>query len=253
MTSQIRGMTQATRNANDGVRWPKRPRVHCRARATSCNVSANWPYNRRTRRTRRATARRCKPRSQLNSELNRIATTTSFNGQAAGRYHGHGQLPGRRRCQPADFRQRRKLTNTYGNNRIENDAVAAATTTTVAQQSNHDQRQARLGHLYYGHRDAVGPPVLADTAKSIAAASIKNLGHRRDGDSQNGSQPGTGRRSVLVPDVSDNDGTRTCHVSFDVGGSAARQPTSRPASRHQCANGKTGVTTSTIRKLAVSS
>jgi flagellin len=57
MNAQIRGMNQASRNANDGV-----SKAQTAEGATSCNVSANWRCNRRIPPTRPVTARRCRPK-----------------------------------------------------------------------------------------------------------------------------------------------------------------------------------------------
>jgi flagellin len=81
MTSQVRGLDQAIRNANDGVSMiqtaegalQESTNILQRMRELSVQ-SANGIYNDADRQTLNAEAQ------QLKSELDRIADTTSFNG-----------------------------------------------------------------------------------------------------------------------------------------------------------------------------
>ncbi|MDQ2819357.1 MAG: flagellin, partial [Pseudomonadota bacterium] len=83
MSSQIRGMTQATRNANDGVSLAQTAEgalassgdilQRVRELAVQSSNATNSSSDRQALQTEVG---------QLGSELNRIAQTTSFNGQA---------------------------------------------------------------------------------------------------------------------------------------------------------------------------
>lgn len=83
MTSQINGMTQATRNANDGVSMSQTAEgalsssgdilQRIRQLAVQSSNATNSSSDRQALQTEVG---------QLNSELNRIATTTTFNGQS---------------------------------------------------------------------------------------------------------------------------------------------------------------------------
>lgn len=83
MTSQINGMTQATRNANDGVSMSQTAEgalsssgdilQRIRELAVQSSNATNSSSDRQALQTEVG---------QLNSELNRIATTTTFNGQS---------------------------------------------------------------------------------------------------------------------------------------------------------------------------
>ena len=83
MTSQIRGLDQAVRNANDGVSMiqtaegalQESTNILQRMRELSVQ-SANGIYNDSDRQTLNAEVQ------QLKTELDRIATTTSFNGRS---------------------------------------------------------------------------------------------------------------------------------------------------------------------------
>ena len=127
MTSQIRGMTQATRNANDGVSLAQTAEgalassgdilQRIRELAVQSSNATNSSSDRQALQTEV---------TQLNSELNRIATTTSFNGQALldGTMGTANFQVGADANQLISASGANFLTNTYGNNRIANDASA---------------------------------------------------------------------------------------------------------------------------------
>ncbi|PKV45452.1 flagellin [Janthinobacterium sp. 61] len=128
MTSQIRGMTQATRNANDGVSLAQTAEgalassgdilQRIRELAVQSSNSTNSSSDRQALQTEVG---------QLGSELNRIAQTTSFNGQALldGTMGTANFQVGADANQLISASGANFLTNTYGNNRIANDASAA--------------------------------------------------------------------------------------------------------------------------------
>ena len=128
MTSQIRGMTQATRNANDGVSLAQTAEgalsssgdilQRIRELAVQSSNATNSSSDRQALQTEVG---------QLGSELNRIAQTTSFNGQALldGTMGTANFQVGADANQLISASGANFLTNTYGNNRIANDASAA--------------------------------------------------------------------------------------------------------------------------------
>lgn len=136
MNSQIRGMTQATRNANDGVSMAQTAEgalsssgdilQRIRELAVQSSNASNSASDRQALQTEV---------TQLGSELNRIAQTTTFNGQALldGSMGTANFQVGADANQLISANGANFLTSTYGNNRVENNqAVTAATNTSVS-------------------------------------------------------------------------------------------------------------------------
>ncbi|AVR98128.1 flagellin N-terminal helical domain-containing protein [Pseudoduganella armeniaca] len=133
MNSQIRGMTQATRNANDGVSMAQTAEgalsssgdilQRIRELAVQSSNASNSASDRQALQTEV---------TQLGSELNRIAQTTTFNGQALldGSMGTANFQVGADANQLISANGANFLTSTYGNNRVENDQAAAATSNT---------------------------------------------------------------------------------------------------------------------------
>jgi len=132
MTSQIRGMTQATRNANDGVSLAQTAEgalsssgdilQRIRELAVQSSNATNSTSDRQALQTEVG---------QLGSELNRIATTTSFNGQALldGTMGTANFQVGANANQLISATGANFLTNTYGNNEVQASGVAPGTAT----------------------------------------------------------------------------------------------------------------------------
>ena len=137
MNAQIRGMTQATRNANDGVSMAQTAEgalsssgdilQRIRELAVQSSNSSNSASDRKALQTEVG---------QLSQELNRIAQTTTFNGQALldGSMGTANFQIGADANQLISASGSNFLTSTYGNNRVENDQVATIgpATNTVA-------------------------------------------------------------------------------------------------------------------------
>lgn len=133
MNSQIRGMTQATRNANDGVSMAQTAEgalsssgdilQRIRELAVQSSNASNSASDRQALQTEV---------TQLGSELNRIAQTTTFNGQALldGSMGTANFQVGADANQLISANGANFLTSTYGNNRVENDQAVTATTNT---------------------------------------------------------------------------------------------------------------------------
>jgi len=169
MSSQIRGMTQATRNANDGVSLAQTAEgalsssgdilQRIRELAVQSSNATNSASDRKALQTEVG---------QLSAELNRIAQTTSFNGQALldGTMGTANFQIGADANQLISANGANFLTSTYGNNRVENDNIATiGTTTTVAAAAT--VTVAGVG----GSADYT--TTATDTAKSIAAGINK--------------------------------------------------------------------------------
>jgi flagellin len=165
MTSQIRGMTQASRNANDGVSMAQTAEgalansgdilQRVRELAVQSSNATNSSSDRQALQTEVG---------QLTSELNRIAQTTSFNGQALldGTMGTANFQVGADANQLISASGANFMTNTYGNNRVENDAVAATGASVVTTTADAITIAGSLG-------SASIDSAAGDTAKSIAA------------------------------------------------------------------------------------
>jgi len=131
MNSQIRGMTQATRNANDGVSMAQTAEgalassgdilQRVRELAVQSSNSSNSASDRQALQTEV---------TQLGSELNRIAQTTTFNGQALldGSMGTANFQVGADANQLISANGANFTTSTYGNNRVSNDQQQVAST-----------------------------------------------------------------------------------------------------------------------------
>ncbi|MGB9988708.1 flagellin N-terminal helical domain-containing protein [Massilia sp. SM-13] len=163
MSSQIRGMTQATRNANDGVSLAQTAEgalassgdilQRIRELAVQSSNATNSASDRQALQTEV---------TQLSSELNRIAQTTSFNGQALldGTMGTANFQIGADANQLISANGANFLTSTYGNNRHENAAV----------QSNAANVSVSADVTVSGSRGSKTiTTTVGDSAKTIAA------------------------------------------------------------------------------------
>ncbi|TFW29511.1 flagellin N-terminal helical domain-containing protein [Massilia horti] len=217
MTSQIRGMTQASRNANDGVSMAQTAEgalassgdilQRIRELAVQSSNASNSASDRQALQTEV---------TQLSSELNRIAQTTSFNGQAlldGTMGTAHFQV-GADANQLISASGANFLTNTYGNNRITADEVAVDGTATKVAGSKDITINGSLGSDKYTTQ-------AGDTAKSIAAGinnKTATTGVTATAKTTaNLALAGSGE-SYAFTIQSDN--TTAVTVSFSVGGSA---------------------------------
>lgn len=225
MTSQIRGMTQATRNANDGVSLAQTAEgalsssgdilQRIRELAVQSSNSTNSSSDRQALQTEV---------TQLNSELNRIAQTTSFNGQTLldGTMGTANFQVGADANQLISANGANFLTNTYGNNRVQSDAIAAKAGTVAAPASNVTAGTAAItinGKLGSAKFDTVA----TDTAKSIAAGinqKTADTGVTASAKTEANLEL-VGGKSYSFTIASDNNATTNpVTVSFAVGGTA---------------------------------
>jgi flagellin len=135
MSSQIRGMNQATRNANDGVSMAQTAEgalsssgnilQRIRELAVQSSNSSNSASDRQALQTEV---------TQLGSELNRIANTTEFNGTKLldGSMGTANFQVGANANQLISMTGSNFQTNTYGNNSVAADGIQAAASSAAA-------------------------------------------------------------------------------------------------------------------------
>jgi len=166
MTSQINGMTQATRNANDGVSMAQTAEgalsssgdilQRIRQLAVQSSNASNTSSDRQALQTEVG---------QLGSELNRIAQTTSFNGQNLmdGSMGTATFQVGANAGQTIQATGTNFLTNVYGNNEmVADEAAVNNANTNVATKVGALTINGSLG-------SAAIDTANTDTAKTIAA------------------------------------------------------------------------------------
>jgi flagellin len=164
MTSQINGMTQATRNANDGVSMAQTAEgalsssgdilQRIRQLAVQSSNASNTSSDRQALQTEV---------TQLGSELNRIAQTTSFNGQNLldGSMGTANYQVGANAGQVIQATGTNFQTSVYGNNEMQADEVAVGAATNVVAAQNITINGS-IG-------TATVTTVANDTAKTIAS------------------------------------------------------------------------------------
>ncbi len=214
MSSQIRGMTQATRNANDGVSLAQTAEgalassgdilQRIRELAVQSSNATNSSSDRQALQTEVG---------QLGSELNRIAQTTTFNGQALldGTMGTANFQVGADANQLISASGSNFLTSTYGDNRTDADAIKAGAATNVV--AAKDVTVAGyLGSSKYTTKTG-------DTAKTIAAG-INDLTSKTGvtASAKTDVELGLGAEAYSLSLKGDN-GTAVA-ISFSVGGSA---------------------------------
>lgn len=238
MNSQIKGMNQATRNANDGVSMAQTAEgalassgdilQRVRELAVQSSNSSNSASDRKALQTEV---------TQLTSELNRIAGTTEFNGQKLldGSMGTANFQVGANAGQLISMTGSNFTTSTYGNNQIAGDASAAAATTGAK-----DGAATISGYL--GSANIVSAD--DDTAKTLAA-KINNVTAdtgvtataRTDALLKT-----TGTDSAYALDVKSDNGTAV-RVSFSVSGTGSKADDYAAAiSAFNAQTAKTGVT-----------
>jgi flagellin len=163
MSSQIRGMNQATRNANDGVSMAQTAEgalsssgnilQRIRELAVQSSNSSNSASDRQALQTEV---------TQLGSELGRIANTTEFNGQKLldGTMGTANFQVGANANQLISMTGANFQTNTYGNNTVAVDGVDVGTSSAAAVWLADHVRRAGFGDI---------TPRTSSSAKSIVA------------------------------------------------------------------------------------
>lgn len=229
MQSQIKGMTQATRNANDGVSMAQTAEgalsssgdilQRIRELAVQSSNSSNSASDRQALQTEV---------TQLSSELNRISNTTEFNGQKLldGTMGTANFQVGANANQLISMTGSNFQTNTYGNNNIASNGVAAAAASTAAKGTitiNGSLGTAKINTVAYAA--AVGGATPSDEVKGSTAKTIVSdinnqtakTGVTATAQTDMNLQMAAGSYSFTL--ASDNATPVT--VSFSVGGSAS--------------------------------
>ncbi len=239
MTSQIRGMTQATRNANDGVSLAQTAEgalstsgdilQRIRELAVQSSNSTNTASDRQALQTEVG---------QLGSELNRVAQTTQFNGQNLldGSMGTANFQVGANANQLISASGANFLTNTYGDNRVENDAVAVIATSNVT--DGTIKVDGSLGSA------TIATKAGTDTAKSIAANVNKETATtgvtasaRTDMSLKLGAS-----ESYSFTIASDNTAANATTVSFSMGSGTTASDYASGINAINAQTSKTGVT-----------
>ena len=238
MTSQINGMTQATRNANDGVSMSQTAEgalsssgdilQRIRQLAVQSSNATNSSSDRQALQTEVG---------QLNSELNRVATTTTFNGQSLldGTMGTANFQVGADANQLISASGANFTTSSYGNNEIKAGSAAVAATTAVT--GGATTIAGSIGKATY--TSAAG-----DSAKSIAAG-INGIS------SKTGVTATATTDVTLKPDVSSSftldlssDNSTAVTVSFSTGAGTSSDDFASGISAINAQTAKTGVTAS---------
>ncbi len=243
MNSQIKGMTQATRNANDGVSMAQTAEgalsssgdilQRIRELAVQSSNSSNSAGDRKALQTEV---------TELTSELNRIANTTEFNGQKLldGTMGTASFQVGANAGQLISMTGSNFTTSTYGNNRLEASAASAAASSTNGLVAGTMTINGSLG----SEAVAVG---LGDSAKKTAASINKVSG-------DTGVTATAKTEALLVADVgeafsfelnSDNSAAADkVTISFTMGAAADANGYASAISAFNAQSAKTGVTAS---------
>jgi flagellin len=226
MNSQIKGMNQATRNANDGVSMAQTAEgalassgdilQRVRELAVQSSNASNSASDRKALQTEV---------TQLTSELNRISNTTEYNGQKLldGTMGTANFQVGANAGQLISMTGANFQTNTYGDNRIAADSKAVTATSNVADGKFTINGALGSAEITTTAPDPVGPPpVKGDSAKSIAAAVNKqtaSTGVTADARTDLNVKLAGAGEAYSFKLSSDNSSDKAVAISFSVGGS----------------------------------
>jgi flagellin len=240
MNSQIRGMNQATRNANDGVSMAQTAEgalsssgdilQRVRELAVQSSNSSNSSSDRKALQTEV---------TQLTSELNRIAGTTEFNGTKLldGSMGTANFQVGANAGQLISMTGSNFTTSTYGNNRVEKDALEVTTTGKVTAGDMTIAGSQGSAKINFG----------ADISAKAAAAQINNA----SGDTgvtatakTEMSFAATGAGKSFSFDIKSDNTATAASVSFTVGTAGTADDYASAISAVNAQTAKTGVTAS---------
>jgi flagellin len=237
MNSQIKGMTQATRNANDGVSMAQTAEgalsssgdilQRVRELAVQSSNSSNSASDRKALQTEV---------TQLTSELNRIANTTEFNGQKLmdGSMGTANFQVGANAGQLISMGGSNFTTSTYGNNRSQADgavvsataAIATGATVTVAGVQGKDTYTTKAN----------------DTAKNVAAGVNAMTGKTGVTATARTDALLTGEVNKSYSLTLQSDNATAVSISFTVGDKADANGYASAISAFNAQSAKTGVT-----------
>ena len=238
MQSQIKGMTQATRNANDGVSMAQTAEgalsssgdilQRVRELAVQSSNSSNSASDRKALQTEV---------TQLTSELNRIANTTEFNGQKLldGTSGTSNFQVGANAGQLISMSGANFNTSTYGNNRVEKGANQALATNAL------DAGTMTIN----GAQGSKGVEVKADETAKTTAANI-NAVSGDTGVTANAKTEAllTATKETAYTLELKSDNTDGVKVSFSIGKDTDANGYASAISAFNAQSSKTGVTAS---------
>ena len=240
MQSQIKGMTQATRNANDGVSMAQTAEgalsssgdilQRIRELAVQSSNASNSASDRKALQTEV---------TQLGSELNRIANTTEFNGQKLldGSMGTANFQVGANAGQLISMTGSNFTTSTYGNNNLDASAVQATKTGAM-----------KGGDMTISGSQGSKKITIADdqSAKAVAAqinGISGDTGVTATAKTETLIKPAAGK-SFSMEIVSDNAADKPATVSFSVGTGTTADDFAGAISAVNAQTSKTGVTAS---------
>ncbi|MDN4035780.1 flagellin [Massilia sp. YIM B02443] len=242
MNSQIKGMNQATRNANDGVSMAQTAEgalsssgdilQRIRELAVQSSNSSNSASDRQALQTEV---------TQLSSELNRISNTTEFNGQKLldGTMGTANFQVGANAGQLISMTGSNFQTNTYGNNNISSNGVAAAATSSAKEGSFTingalGSETIKTIAAAAGTPGTAGPDGVAGNADDVAAvAAAKGSTAKSIASDINNKTAKTGVTASATTEMNlkmeagsysftlQSDNEKAVNISFSVGGSAS--------------------------------
>jgi flagellin len=244
MNSQIKGMTQATRNANDGVSMAQTAEgalsssgdmlQRIRELAVQSSNSSNSASDRKALQTEV---------TQLTSELNRVANTTEFNGTKLldGSMGTANFQVGANAGQLISMTGSNFTTATYGNNRLDASALQAGTGT------DNGIAGGAASMTINGSLGSKDVDIAAGSTAKAAAAAI----NKQSGDTgvtatakTDALVKATAGKSFTFELASDNAKDKAVTVSFSVGAATDANGYASAISAFNAQSAKTGVTAS---------
>ena len=247
MNSQIKGMTQATRNANDGVSMAQTAEgalsssgdilQRIRELAVQSSNSSNSASDRKALQTEV---------TQLTSELNRIANTTEFNGQKLldGSMGTANFQVGANAGQLISMTGTNFTTSTYGNNRSDVSATQVASAPADPDTPN-DPDVAAGSLMINGAQGSKAYQVKENESAKTTAAGINKMSGDTGVTATAKTEAlftGTVDKSYTL-DVKSDNGTAVT-VSFSIGKNADANGYAAAISAFNAQSAKTGVTAS---------
>jgi flagellin len=247
MNSQIKGMNQATRNANDGVSMAQTAEgalsssgdilQRIRELAVQSSNSSNSAGDRKALQTEV---------TELTSELNRIANTTEFNGQKLldGSMGTASFQVGANAGQLISMTGSNFNTSTYGNNRLETSAPAATSAASGTATNGLAGGSMTINGSLGSEAVTVGP---ADSAKKAAAAINKASGETgvtATAKTETLIKADVGEAFTLELNSNNTGASDKVTISFTMGAAADANGYAAAISAFNAQSAKTGVTAS---------
>ena len=239
MNSQIKGMTQATRNANDGVSMAQTAEgalsssgdmlQRIRELAVQSSNSSNSASDRKALQTEV---------TQLTSELNRVANTTEFNGTKLldGSMGTANFQVGANAGQLISMTGSNFTTNTYGDNRVANDAL----------QSTADGAYTGGDLAVNGSQGSKTVTIADDSSAKLVASQINGVsgdtGVTASAKTDVLITPGSEKSFSMTLNSNNTDADDAVTISFSTGKGTGADAFASAISAFNAQTAKTGVT-----------